>query len=154
MSADKHIRLAILGCGAVTVLAHLPSVSRLRDATVAVLVDTNTERRERLAAAFGVEHTAGDVDGCYDRFDAAIVALPHALHAPASVNLLSHGKSVLVEKPMAITVAECDAMIGAAQQTGAVLAVGLVRRFLRSWQLARALITEGFLGRIEDFDFR
>jgi predicted dehydrogenase len=154
MSSNQEIRLAILGCGAVTELGHLPSVGALPNVRVSVLVDINAERRERLAAAFGVEHAAGSVDGCYDRFDAAIVALPHALHAAASTNLLAQGKSVLVEKPMAITVAECDAMIAAAEHTGTVLAVGLVRRFMRSWRVARTLIADGFLGRIESFDFR
>jgi predicted dehydrogenase len=154
MSADSDIRLAILACGAVTELGHLPAAGRLRNARVTVLVDTNADRRERLAAAFNVTHTAGDVEGCWDNFDAAIVALPHALHAPVSVKLLQRGKSVLVEKPMALTVAECDAMIGAARQAGAVLAVGLVRRFIRSLRLARTLIADGFLGRIASFDFR
>jgi predicted dehydrogenase len=60
----------------------------------------------------------------------------------------------LIEKPMAITVAECDAMISAAQKTGAVLAVGLVRRFLWSLRFARVMIAEGSLGRLENFDFR
>jgi predicted dehydrogenase len=154
MTTNNDIRLALLGCGAVTELGHLPAIRRLQGARATVLIDTNAERRERLASAFDVEHTASDVEGCRERFDAAIVALPHALHAPASVKLLAQGKSVLVEKPMAIGVAECDAMISAAEKTGATLAVGLVRRFMRSYQLARALIAEGTLGRIESFDFR
>jgi predicted dehydrogenase len=154
MNTRNEIRLAILGCGAVTELGHLPSVSRVPGARVSLLVDTNAERRERLAKAFQVERTAANVDECLDAFDAAIIALPHALHAPASLKLLTHGKSILVEKPMAITVAECDAMIGAARTTGAVLAVGLVRRFLWSLRFARAMIAEGFLGRLESFDFR
>jgi predicted dehydrogenase len=154
MTTNNDIRLAILGCGAVTELAHLPSIKRLDNVRATVLIDTNAERRERLASAFDVEHTASDVDGCWERFDAAIVALPHALHEPASVKLLARGKSVLVEKPMALSVAECDAMISAAEQSAATLAVGLVRRFMRSYKFARALIAEGTLGRIESFDFR
>ena len=154
MTSGDHIRLAILGCGAVTELGHLPAIAKVADARVTTLIDTNAARRERLAAAFGVEHTAADIDGCLNRFDAAVIALPHALHAPASIQLLKNGKSVLVEKPMALTAAECDAMIEAADAARAVLAVGLVRRFLHANQLARALIAQGFLGKIEAFDFR
>ena len=154
MTSGDHIRLAILGCGAVTELGHLPAIAKVADARVTTLIDTNAARRERLAAAFGVEHTAADIDGCLNRFDAAVIALPHALHAHASIQLLKNGKSVLVEKPMALTAAECDAMIEAADAARAVLAVGLVRRFLHANQLARALIAQGFLGKIEAFDFR
>ncbi len=154
MNTPGDIRLAILGCGAVTELAYLPLLGRLENVRVALLVDTNAERCERLAAKFKVEHIATDVDGRYDLFDASIVALPHSLHAPACIKLLAQRKSVLVEKPMAISVAECDAMIHAAEQTGVVLAVGLMRRFIWSHRLARFLIKSGALGRIESFDFR
>jgi predicted dehydrogenase len=154
MNANSDLRLAILGCGAVTELGHLPAIRELTNARATVLIDTNAARRERLANAFEVAHTSADVSTCYDRFDAAIIALPHALHEPASVDLLKRGKSVLVEKPMAMTVAQCDAMVAAAQASGAVLAVGLVRRFMRSVRFARALIEDGTLGAIEGFDIR
>ncbi len=154
MTNGDPIRLAILGCGAVTELGHLPAIAQVASVRVTTLIDTNAGRRERLAAAFGVEHTAADIDGCLDRFDAAVIALPHAMHARTSIQLLQNGKSVLVEKPMALTSAECHAMIEAAGATRAVLAVGLVRRFLHSVQFARAAIAEGLLGKVEGFDFR
>src|SRR5262249_29155537 len=132
MNGSSDVRIAILGCGAVTELGHLPAFATLSSARVTLLVDTNEERRSRLAKAFNVDHTAGDVHGCYDLFDAAVVALPHVLHAPASISLLTQGKSVLVEKPMALTTIECAAMMQAAKRTGAVLAVGLMRRFMWS----------------------
>jgi predicted dehydrogenase len=154
MTTPGDNRLAILGCGAVAESAHLPALARMQNVRAALLVDTNAERRQRLAAKFNVEQTAAEVDGHYDLFDAAIVALPHALHAPVSVKLLAQGKSVLVEKPMAITVADCDAMIGAADRTGAILGVGLFRRFIWSLQFARSLVQEGVLGQLESFDFR
>jgi predicted dehydrogenase len=147
-------RVAILGCGAVTELAYLPALSRVKNVRIALLVDTNAERCERLAAKFNVEHTATDIDGHYDLIDAAIVELPHSLHAPASIKLLAQGKSVLVEKPMATTAADCDAMISVADRTGAKLGVGLFRRYIWSLQFARTLVQEGALGRIQSFDFR
>jgi predicted dehydrogenase len=154
MNSPGDIRLAILGCGAVTEMAHLPAIARTRGPRVTLLVDINAERRDRLAASFGVANTASDVAGKWDLFDAAIIALPHAMHASSSIDLLAHGKSVLVEKPMAITVAECDAMINASKQSGAVLAVGLMRRFFWSVRFAKTLIQEGVLGQVQSFDFR
>ncbi len=61
---------------------------------------------------------------------------------------------MLVEKPMALTAAECDAMIAAAEEGGAVLAVGLMRRFLRSTRFVRHAVQTGLLGRIRRFDVR
>ena len=103
MNTRGDIRLAILGCGAVTDLRTCLRCSGLRNVRVALLVDTNAERRRHLAAKFSVQRTASDFEGHYDLFDAAIVALPHVLHAPATIKLLTRGKSVLVEKPMAGT---------------------------------------------------
>jgi predicted dehydrogenase len=154
MNTATDIRFAIFGCGAVTELSHLPSFSHLQGVRVSLLVDVNTERCKRLAAKFAVEHTANDAHGHYDLFDAAIIALPHALHAPVAVRLLGRGKSVLVEKPMALSVAECDTMIQAAEQNRATLAIGLMRHFIWSHRLAHHLINSGALGRIESFDFR
>jgi predicted dehydrogenase len=155
MSSAADIRFAILGCGAVAEFLYLPVLERLRDARVTVLIDTNPKRRKHVASTFKVEHTYGDVDECYDLFDAAIVALPHALHAPAAVKLLAQRKAVLVEKPMALSVAECDAMIYAAQKkAGVPLAVGLMRRFIWSHRLTWSLIRSEALGRIDGFDFQ
>jgi predicted dehydrogenase len=154
VSGVPKIRIAILGCGAVTERAYLPVLKRMHDARVTVLIDTNAKRLEHLASKFNVEYSHSSFDGCYDLFDAAIVALPHALHAAACIKLLAQGKAVLVEKPMAISVAECDDMIRAADQTGTLLAVGLTRRFMWAHRLAQFLLTSEALGRVESFDFR
>ena len=88
------------------------------------------------------------------KVDAAVVALPNHLHAPVSVELLRQGVSVLVEKPMAINVRECDEMIAAAAAGRATLAVGLDFRFFDSSLLVRNLLRDGLLGAIRSFDLR
>ena len=55
---------------------------------------------------------------------------------------------------MALNADECDAMIEAARQSGAILAVGIMRRFLPSYQFVKALIDDGYLGTINSFDIR
>jgi predicted dehydrogenase len=154
MDGHAKIRIAILGCGAVAERAYLPVLARMADARVTVLVDTNATRREQLASRFNVGQTCGSIDECYALFDAAIVALPHALHASAGIKLLARRKAVLVEKPMAVSMAECDAMIQAAEQTGTLLAVGLMRRFIWAHRLTRCLIDSAVFGRVESFDIR
>ena len=79
---DGDLRIAIIGCGPVAELAHLPAAVRVRGGRITLLVDPNATRREQLARMFNVERTAADARECPDSFDAAIVAAPHTLHAP------------------------------------------------------------------------
>lgn len=149
---EREFRIAMIGCGAVTELAHLPAARRVRECRVTLLVDPNTARRQHLAQAFAVPHTAADAAAFADSFDGAIVAVPHALHAPITLQLAALGKAILVEKPMANTGTECEAMIDAAEACGVTLGVGLMRRFLWAHRFARELITSGVLGRVRSFD--
>jgi predicted dehydrogenase len=154
--SEKHgLAVALVGCGAVSEHCHLPALLKNQGCHVAALVDSNRSRVEQLAARYRVSHAFTDYQDLYDlRVDAAIVALPNNLHAPVTIDLLRRGIHVLVEKPMALTVAECDAMIETASETAATLAVGLTRRFYRSGQLASSLVQKGVLGKILSFDFR
>ncbi|HEX3556956.1 MAG TPA: Gfo/Idh/MocA family oxidoreductase [Thermoanaerobaculia bacterium] len=149
---DRKLRLAVVGCGAVAAIHHLPAISLCRSAEVAVLVDADAGRARDLAARFGVAETATDHRSLAGRVDAAIVAVPNSLHAPVTIELLRQGLHVLVEKPMAVTVPECDAMIAAAEAARAVLAVGLEFRFFDFSLLVRNLLRDGLLGKIRRFE--
>jgi len=88
------------------------------------------------------------------RAEVAVLALPNHLHAPVAVELLRAGVHVLVEKPMALSTAECDAMIEAAEAGGALLTVGLQFRFFDSTRLMGDLLAGDLLGRVERFEMR
>ncbi len=148
------LKLGIVGCGAAAEQGHIPAAVVSDKVELAVLVDTNIARANKLADRFSVPRVAEDYKEIFGQADAAIVALPHALHAPISIDFLNRGIHVLVEKPMAPSTAECDRMITAARQSGATLAVGLVRRFRYIDQFIKALFDSGFLGKIESFDLR
>lgn len=75
-----------------------------------------------------------------------VCALPHHLHAPAVLAALAAGKHVLVDKPMAVTVADADAMIAAARDAGVVLAVHQQRRWETDLVKIRELVAEGAVG--------
>lgn len=149
---EPKLRLAVVGCGAVAAIHHLPALSLCRSAEAVVLVDADLGRARDLAARFGVPETATDIRSLPGRVDAAIVALPNSLHAPVSIDLLRQGVHVLVEKPMALNVRECDAMIAAAEAGRSVLAVGLEFRFFDSSLFVRNLLRDGLLGKIQRFE--
>jgi len=146
------IKLAIVGCGAVSELSHIPIASASEEVEINILVDKNIQRIKELVNKFDINNISDDYRQVIGKVDAAILAVPHHLHAPIAIDLLNNGIHVLVEKPMALTLAECNSMISAAEQGGAILAVGLVRRFLYSHQFVKKIISANFLGKIESFD--
>jgi predicted dehydrogenase len=154
MGDTVDTRLAILGCGAVTEQLYLPMLRDLNGTRTTVLIDSDANRREHLASKFHIDHTHNDVDQCFELFDAAIVALPPALRQPACMKLLARRKAVLVEQPIALSVADCDDMIRVSEQANTLLAVTQIRRFLWAHRLTHLLIEGGAWGRIERFDFR
>jgi predicted dehydrogenase len=150
--SPPKLRLAVVGCGAITALQHLPAIARCQRVEASVLVDVDVERACRLAERFGVPKVETEIHGLPGRVDAAIVALPNSLHAPIAVDLLRQGVHVLVEKPMAMNVRECDEMIAAAGGGRAVLAVGHEFRFFDSSRLVGNLLRDGLLGEIRRFE--
>src|SRR4051795_12512552 len=113
-SSSSKVRLAVVGCGAVAQIHHLPAIDHSSRVEAAVLVDADEKRARALAERFGVPEVKTDFKDLPGQVEAAVVALPNSLHAPVSIELLRRGVHVLVEKPMAMSVAECDAMIEAA----------------------------------------
>ena len=81
-----------------------------------------------------------------DDIDAVVITTPHHLHAAEAVDAFEHGRHVLVEKPMATTLDDCDAMIEASRRSGRMLGVGFHQRFRRNSREARTRIREGALG--------
>jgi len=152
---ENPLKIAVVGCGAVTELRHLPALAQRHDVQIVALVDNNQNRAQKLADDFLVPRVLPNHQALLDLgVEAAIVAVPNHLHASVSVDLLRAGVHLLVEKPMALTVAECDTMIEAAALGKAVLAVGFVRRFLHAARFVKWAIDDGFLGRIRSFDVR
>ncbi len=151
-SRESKLRLAVVGCGAITTLQHLPAIALSDRVEAAVLVDVDAKRAGQLAKRFDVPEVAADAASLPGRVDAAVVALPNHLHAPVSIDLLRCGVHVLVEKPMAMNVRECDEMIAAAEGSGAVLAVGHEFRFFDSSLLVRNLLRDGLLGDVRRFE--
>ena len=148
------LRLALIGCGKVTERFHLPVALARPEVTVIALVDPDEARAAALAAQTEDTVALRDPSGLAGRVDAAIVAAPHHLHADIACSLLEQGIHVLVEKPMALDAPSCDRMIEVAERHGAVLAVGLVRRWYDASRWVRDCLAAGDLGRIVSVDAR
>lgn len=157
MSANSLPRLAIIGCGAVVDYHLLPALKR-QGWLPSVLIDTSPAGIKAVARKMGAKGktvlTGSDWRAMVNEFDAAVVAVPHTLHAPIGLGLIEAGKHVFMEKPLATKVADCNRMIAAADAKGVILSVGLLRRYLRIARWTKALIASGTLGDIKSFDVR
>src|SRR5581483_5096919 len=157
MSSKQLPRLAIIGCGAVVDHHLVPALKRV-GWMPSVLIDTSPKRigvvAQRMGSKGKTAITGSDWRALLDQFDAAIVAVPHSLHAPIGIGLAEAGKHVFMEKPLATNTADCEQMIEAADARGVVLSVGLLRRYLRIARWTKALLDAGVLGEIKHFSVR
>lgn len=140
-------RYAIVGCGGQIAPLHINALSQLPDAEIIGMADVVAERGAARAAEVGVpffsdHHTLLEKT----RPDVVVICTPHPFHAPLTIDCLRAGAHVLVEKPIAVEVAEADAMIAAAQATGRVLAVNFQHRFDPAVEVMHDFITGGHLG--------
>jgi predicted dehydrogenase len=118
------------------------------DVAVSV-VDTDVERLRDAAAYYpSVETTASDLAAVMDRVDAVVVATPPVSHADIGVRALEAGKHVLVEKPMATSVADAEKLVMAASANDVQLMVGHIFEYNPAVRQLRELIRSGELGRV------
>jgi len=142
------VRVALIGSGRMGSYHGETLARRLPGATLAAVADPAPGAAEKLAAVLGAPTFATDPAQLFadQDIDAVVIAAPARFHADLVVAAATAGKGVFCEKPMALTVADADRAIAAAQQAGVVLQVGFNRRFAPDWVAARALLDDGTLG--------
>lgn len=151
----EPIRLAILGCGAITRGEHIPAVSAHPGVQLVALVDTDLARANALIQNRGLSCKAvSDYHEVLGQVDAIVNALPNHLHVSSNMDCLRAGVHVLCEKPLAITAADARSCAEFAKEKKLVLAVGMNRRFASSHPLLKLVIEEGLLGSIQNYDFQ
>src|SRR5688572_3360850 len=133
------MKAAVVGVGHLgqhhaRILASLPGIS------LAGVVDIDRERAAKIAADYGTT-AFGDVRDITG-LDLAVIATPTECHSGLALPLLASGVHTLIEKPVSQTLAEADALIGAAKASGAVLAVGHSERFNPAVAAARPYVND------------
>ena len=121
----KKIRYAVVGSGWISQIAFMPSIAQTGNSEMTAIVSGNPANAKKLAAFYGIEHIYAYEQ--YDEMlksglvDAVYIALPNSMHADYAIRAANAGVHALVEKPLAVTVAECEAMIAAADKAGVQL---------------------------------
>jgi phthalate 4,5-cis-dihydrodiol dehydrogenase len=145
---DRKLRLGIAGLGRAFSLM-IPTFVAHPLVEVAAGADPRPEARTRFAAEFHGDAYATVEELCHDRnVEAIYIATPHQFHAGQVARAAAAGKHVLVEKPMALSLAECRQMIAATRAAGVTLVVGHSHSFDAPIARTRALVAGGDFGNL------
>lgn len=139
------LRVGLMGAGQVA-QRHAEAFAQLPDARIVAVADVDPRRAEALAKPHGAAALPAWEALLDHDLDAVIIALPHHLHVAPAVAAAARGWHILLEKPIANSLAEADAIVAVARQAGVRLMISFVHRFREEWQAARGIIERGELG--------
>ncbi|MDF2116070.1 Gfo/Idh/MocA family oxidoreductase [Roseiarcaceae bacterium H3SJ34-1] len=148
-----RLRAAMIGCGAIAELGHLPGAQVADFVDMTVLVDPDIQRAREMCKKFGVAEARSSISEIGGLADMAIVAVPHKVHADVTIDLLERGLHVFIEKPLAVTADEGRRMLAAANAAGRVLGIAMARRFSAGNAYAKKVVESGIFGRPRSFRF-
>jgi phthalate 4,5-cis-dihydrodiol dehydrogenase len=146
-ASTETFGVGIIGTGRISG-AHARAAQNAPKARLALASEVDAARGEVFASRWGCEVVA-DYHDLLARDDVQIVALtlPHFLHCPVAIEAANAGKHIIIEKPMADSVEECDRMIEAARQNGVKLFTAHTEEFMPPNVKARQMIDAGEVGR-------
>jgi predicted dehydrogenase len=146
----KPLKAAVIGSGLIAGLKHIPAFKRhSAKVQLAALCDLNVDAARKLAAEHGIPHVYGNIDEMLsrERPDLVDICTPPKTHAPIAIQAMRAGAHVLIEKPMAQTLKECDDIIAASEQNKVKVCLAHSDLFYYPFMQARKLVKEGAIGK-------
>lgn len=127
---DKTIRIGIIGNGAIAHSAHLPALSTMENVEIVGIMGRNYEKACATAKSYGIPHTVKSLDEMLHLdIDAAVLLTPKTVRREYLVPLIEAKVDILVEKPLASTMAECEYLADVSANSGQIVMVAFNRRF-------------------------
>ena len=144
------IRIGVVGVGAISQIAHLPVLAKMRGAQVVALCDNDAPKARALADRFGVRDVFADMAELleFGEVDAVVVCTPNHLHEPHVLSALAAKVHVLCERPLSLTSRGVERILAAAQRADCKVAVGNNHRFRADVQAISDFLRGGELGRL------
>jgi predicted dehydrogenase len=142
-------RVCLVGAGRAGYVHAESLVRHIPDGKLVALVDQSAATLEKAGDRFGVKERFDSLEEAIDSvaFDAVVITTPTFTHRELAIAAAARGKHILCEKPMALTIGECDGMIEAAERNAVILQLGFMRRFDPDFEAASARIEAGEIGR-------
>ncbi|HEX5708890.1 MAG TPA: bi-domain-containing oxidoreductase [Pyrinomonadaceae bacterium] len=130
-SKTGELGFALVGAGNIARWAHVPAIRKAAGARLRAVYSASGARGKSYAIRFGADYCTSDYAEVLrdPSIDVVLIASRNQQHARQALDALEAGKHVFVEKPMALTVEECRALVAAVRETGRQLTVGFNRRF-------------------------
>lgn len=146
------LRIGILGCGKIAQVRHIPEYSDNPNCELIGYFNPTRCRAEDMATKYGgkVYDTAEELLNDSE-IDAVSVCAANYAHAQLTIKALKAGKHVLCEKPMAMTLADCEEMVKVSKEEGKLLMIGQNQRLTKAHELARKMIEDGEIGKALTF---
>jgi len=153
MSEEKlrKIRAAIIGSGLIAGKKHIPAFLKLRSKTELVAIcDLNLTVAKQMAARFGIPTAYSDIAEMISREkpDLVDICTPPQTHKRLAIEAMQHGCNVMIEKPMALTTADCDQIVQASNEYGLKVCVGHSDLFYEPFIQARKAVADGVIGNV------
>ena len=146
------IKIGILGCGRIAQVRHIPEYAAHPSCVLRAFFDPVLSRAREIAAQYGGIACETAEELLHDpEIDAVSVCAANFAHADLTIRALRAGKHVLCEKPMAVSLDDCEEMVRVARETGKFLMIGQNQRLAAAHVLARKLISQGEIGRVITF---
>jgi predicted dehydrogenase len=148
------IRWGVLGTANIAIRQVIPAIRAAARCEVAAIASRDLARAEQAAGVVGIERAYGSYGQLLhdDEIDAVYIPLPNHMHAEWAIAATRAGKHVLCEKPIALTTAEAEAMVAAADEASVILREAFMYQFHPSWQRAKELIDKGEIGQVVAID--
>ena len=139
------IRVSVAGANGAFGTKHLEALSQIDSVEISAVMATSMAKADGVADKFNVAKRFDDYDAMLadDELDAIILATPTQLHATQGVKAMDAGKHVLIEIPMADSLADSEMLVRKQEETGLTAMAGHVRRFNPSHQNVHNKITAG-----------
>jgi predicted dehydrogenase len=150
-STSERLRVGIVGGGAITQVAHLPVLKKMRGVEIQAICDTDMPKARALADRFAVHDAYDDIEDLlrHASLDALVICSPTHLHESHIQAALSAQLHVLVEKPVAMSATGVQRILRAVEKTDRVVMVGMNHRYRPDVQIVRSFVQSGELGMIE-----
>ncbi|MDA8914709.1 Gfo/Idh/MocA family oxidoreductase [Alphaproteobacteria bacterium] len=141
----RKIRLGVAGASGAFGTKHLEALTQIETAEITAVMAPSQDKARDAAIAFSAAHAFDDFDRFItcDEIDAVILATPTQMHAEQGLKAMRAGKHVLIEIPMADSLADANALVAMQKQTGLIAMAGHVRRFNSSHQWINNRIRAG-----------
>ena len=141
---SRLLRIGVLGCGPISQIAHFDAIRKARNAELYAICDTADDLRAKMSAIHDPRVTYAKFEDMLadPQVEAVIVAVADQFHVPLGLQTITAGKHMLVEKPLGVSVEECEKLREQVRQTKVVFQVGNNRRFDPGIAFARRFIQD------------